>query len=524
MAGMSEQDALTIPAVLDRAVRDFPDAEAVVDRQVRVTFSELGERVRAAARAFVGSGIGRGDRIAIWAPNSLSWIVAALGAVRAGAVLVPLNTRYKGEEARWPLTKAKVKVLFVEDDFLGIDYPGMLGLEESGTLPGLPDLQTVVTFNGPERPGVISWERWLARGEGASDPDPVAPGDVADILFTSGTTGRPKGVLSTHEQNVRTYLAWSGRTGVTAGDRYLIINPFFHTFGYKAGVLACLLRGATMVLQRVFDVPETLRLIETEKITVLPGPPTIYTSLLDAPDLDERDLSSLRLAVTGAADVPVALVRRIRTLFPQVITAYGLTESTGTVTACSVDDDDVTVATTSGRPIEDVEVMIAGPDWRPLPPGQDGEILVRGYNVMSGYLDDPEATAEALRDGWLVTGDRGKLDERGYLTITGRSKDMFTVGGFNVYPAEIESVLVRHEAVAEAAVIGVPDQRLGEVGRAYVRLRPGRRATAEELIAHCRDALANFKVPREVVFVDDFPRTAAGKVRKVDLRKEITHG
>ncbi|SEG87360.1 Acyl-CoA synthetase (AMP-forming)/AMP-acid ligase II [Thermomonospora echinospora] len=521
---MSEQDALTIPAVLDRAVREFPDVEAVVDGMVRVTYARLGEQVRAAARAFTASGVGVGDRVAVWAPNGLTWMVAALGAVTAGAVLVPLNTRFKGEEARWPLAKAKVRTLFVEDGFLGLDYPAMLGLDGTGTIPELPDLQTVVTFNGPERPGVISWERWLGAGASGPDPEPVAPGDVADIMFTSGTTGRPKGVPCTHAQNVRTYLAWSDRTGVTAGDRYLIINPFFHSFGFKAGILACLLRGATMVLQRVFDAGEALRLIEAEKITVLPGPPTLYTSLLDAPDLSRHDLSSLRLAVTGAADVPVALVRRMRALFPQVVTAYGLTESSGTVTACSVEDDDVTVAGTSGRAIADVEVMVADAEGRPVPAGEDGEILVRGYNVMPGYLDDPQATAETIREGWLITGDRGRLDERGYLTVTGRSKDMFTVGGFNVYPAEVEAALARHDAVAEAAVIGVPDERMGEVGRAYVRTRPGRHVTAEDLIDHCRERLANFKVPREVVFVDDFPRNAAGKVRKVDLRKEISHG
>jgi acyl-CoA synthetase (AMP-forming)/AMP-acid ligase II len=274
-----------------------------------------------------------------------------------------------------------------------------------------------------------------------------------------------------------------------------------------------------MVLQRTFDVPETLRLIEQEKITVLPGPPTIYTSLLDAPGREERDLSSLRLAVTGAGDVPVALVRRIKAeLFPQVVTAYGLTESSGTVTACSVDDDDETIATTSGRAIDDVEVKIVDEKGAPVPAGTDGEILVRGYNVMKGYLGDPEATAETVRDGWLDTGDRGRLDERGNLAITGRSKEMFVVGGFNVYPAEVEDALARHDAVAESGVIGVPDQRMGEVARAYVRLRPGRSATADELIAHCRERLANFKVPREVVFVDDLPKTASGKVRRVELK------
>ncbi|MEV5824689.1 FadD3 family acyl-CoA ligase [Spirillospora sp. NPDC052242] len=515
---------LTIPGVLARAAATSPDTEAVVDGTVRVTYAELRDRVRAAARGFAAAGVEPGDRVSIWAPNGLQWIVTVLGAVSAGAALVPLNTRYKGDEARWPLEKARVKLLFVEDGFLGIDYPGLLGQDASGAIPGLPDLRGVVTFNGPERPGVTAWDAFLGAGAAvpAADADAraaaVAPGDVADILFTSGTTGRPKGVLCTHEQNVRTYRAWCGRTGVGAGDRYLIVNPMFHTFGYKAGVLACLLQGATMVLQRVFEAAETLALIERERITVLPGPPTIYTTLLDAPGRADRDLSSLRLAVTGAADVPVALVRRIRAeLFPQVVTAYGLTESSGTVTACSVDDDDETIATTCGRAIDDVEVVIADDKGDPVPAGEDGAVLVRGYNVMSGYLDDPEATAATLRDGWLDTGDRGRLDERGNLRITGRTKEMFTVGGFNVYPAEIEDVLARHDAVAESGVIGVPDERLGEVARAYVRTRPGASVAAEELIAHCKERLANFKVPREVVFVDDLPKTASGKVRRVDL-------
>ena len=515
---------LTIPGVLARAAKDFPDAEAVVDGDVRVTYAELRDRVREATAAFIGAGVAAGDRIAIWAPNGLPWIVTVLGAMGAGATLVPLNTRYKGDEARWPLSKAKVKILFVEDGFLGIDYPGMLGVAGAGPVDGLPALESVVTFNGPARPGVASWDQFAAKAVPGEQADArtagVRPDDVADIMFTSGTTGRPKGVVVTHEQNVRTYTAWTGRTGLKAGDRYLIVNPMFHTFGYKAGVLACLMQGAAMVLQRTFDVPETLRLIEQEKISVLPGPPTIYTSLLDAPGRDERDLSSLRLAVTGAGDVPVALVRRIKEeLFPQVVTAYGLTESSGTVTACSVDDADETIATSSGRAIADVEVKIVDGEGEPVPAGTDGEILVRGYNVMKGYLDDPEATAETIRDGWLDTGDRGRVDERGNLTITGRTKEMFVVGGFNVYPAEVEDVLARHDAVGESGVIGVPDARMGEVGRAYVRLRPGREATADELIAHCRELLANFKVPREVVFVDDLPKTASGKVRRVGLRE-----
>ncbi|WP_433212432.1 FadD3 family acyl-CoA ligase [Microtetraspora malaysiensis] len=524
---MIDNDILTIPSVLERAARDFPDVEAVVDGPDRVTYTRLRDRVGEAARAFVALGVERGDRIAIWAPNSLKWIVTALGALSAGAVVVPVNTRYKGEEARWLLQRSRARMLFAQDGFLGNGYLDMLGVPgNGGGVPGLPGLATVVTYDDEPRPSATSWDAFLVEAGGVTDAQAaeraasVAPGDIADILFTSGTTGRSKGAICTHEQNVRTYRSWCGRTGVRHGDRYLIVNPFFHSFGYKAGVIACLLRGATMVLQPVFETGETMRLVETERITVLPGAPTIYVSLLDAPGRSRFDLSSLRLAVTGAAVVPVALVRRMRAeLFPEVVTAYGLTESCGTVTSCSLDDDDATVANTAGRVIDGVELRIVDPEGRDVRAGEDGEVLVRGYNVMLGYLDDDEATAGAIRDGWLVTGDRGRLDERGNLTITGRSKDMFVVGGFNVYPAEIEQVLARHEGVAEAAVIGVPDQRMGEVGRAYVVPRPGADLAPDALVEYCRGLLANFKVPREVVVVDGLPKNASGKVQKAELSR-----
>ncbi|GAA4594977.1 3-((3aS,4S,7aS)-7a-methyl-1,5-dioxo-octahydro-1H- inden-4-yl)propanoate--CoA ligase FadD3 [Planotetraspora phitsanulokensis] len=521
---MSDDVALTIPGVLWRAAAEFPDAEAVVDGASRLTYARLRSRVREAAKAFIALGVEPGDRIGIWAPNSLRWIVTALGALSAGAVVVPANTRYKGEEARWLLGRSRVRVLFVADGFLGNGYLGMLGVTADGRAPGLPGLTTVVTYDAEERPGATRWEEFVSAGEAVSDEEAdaraeaVRPNDVADVLFTSGTTGRSKGAMCTHRQNVRTYLAWSDRTGLHHGDRYLIVNPLFHSFGYKAGVFACLLRAATMVLQPVFAAGETMRLVEAERITVLPGAPTIYVSMLDAPERERFDLSSLRLAVTGAAVVPVALVARMRAeLFPEVVTAYGLTESCGTVTACSLADDDVTVATTSGRPIEGVEVMVTDGAGDPVPEGEDGEILVRGHNVMVGYLDDEEATAETIRDGWLVTGDRGRLDERGNLVITGRSKDMYVVGGFNVYPAEVEQVLAAHEGVAEAAVTGVPDARMGETGRAYVVARPGAVLVPGELVAYCRDRLAGFKMPREVVLVGELPRNAAGKIDKAAL-------
>ncbi|MFF8596457.1 FadD3 family acyl-CoA ligase [Streptomyces sp. NPDC015220] len=518
----------TVPGVLAHAAGAFPDREAVVDGGTRLTYRRLAEEAAAVTRSLLALGIRRGERVALWAPNGVRWITAALGVVCAGAALVPVNTRYKGDEARWVLERSRARLLLVENGFLGNDYLTMIGARggPERPVPDLPELDRVVDLAGRDGGArATSWESFLSLGAAVPAADAsarwaaVREDDVSDVLFTSGTTGRPKGAMTTHRQNVLTYRAWSERTGLTGADRYLIINPMFHCFGYKAGVLACLLRGATMVLQPVFDVAETLRLVQDEAITVLPGPPTVYTSLLDAPGRDRHDLSSLRLAVTGAAVVPVALVRRVRAeLFPVVVTAYGLTESCGTVTVCRAEDDDETIARTAGGPIDGVEVRVVDPDRRPLPPGRDGEILVRGYNVMLGYLDDPRATAAAVdAGGWLATGDVGHLDEAGNLIVTGRSKEMFCVGGFNVYPAEIEQLLSRHDAVSEAAVIGVPDTRLGEVGRAFVTLRPGVAATPAELAGFCRERLANFKVPREVVIVETFPRNAAGKVSKTEL-------
>ena len=488
----------TIPQLVEHAAATYGDAEAVVDGDVRVSFAELAALVRRAATGCTQAGVDKGDRVAIWGPNSLPWIVAALGAVAAGASIVPLNTRFKAAEAAYILDKSGARLTFVSPPFLGNDYPAML----------------------EGRPHVLLDDAvWSSYDEMA--PAAVAPDEPADVIFTSGTTGRPKGVVTTHAQTLRVFDTWAEVVGLRAGDRYLVVNPFFHTFGYKAGIIACLLRGATIVPQRVFDVPTTLHIVERERITVLPGPPTLYQSILDAPGRDERDLSSLRLAVTGAAVVPVVLVERMRDelSFDTVLTAYGLTEATGTVTMCRRDDDPVTIATTSGRAIPDTEVRVVDSTGAEVAHGEPGEVVVRGYNVMVGYYEDPQATADAIdADGWLHTGDIGVMDERGNLRITDRLKDMYVVGGFNAYPAEIEQTIATYPGVAESAVVGVPDHRLGEVGKAYVVARPDTSLDPDELLAWCREHMANYKVPRSVEIVDSLPRNASGKVLKVQLR------
>jgi acyl-CoA synthetase (AMP-forming)/AMP-acid ligase II len=331
-------------------------------------------------------------------------------------------------------------------------------------------------------------------------------------MFTSGTTGRSKGAMTSHERSLAVARAWAECGMVTRRDRYLVANPFFHTFGYKAGILACLVSGAALVPQAVFDAGEAMRLVAAERITVLPGAPTIYQMILDHPERGALGLSSLRLAVTGAADVPVALIERMRRelTFETVLTAYGLTEAV-VATMCRPGDAPAVISGTSGRAAAGFEVRI----------GPSEEILLRGPNMMLGYLDDPEATAAAIdAQGWLHTGDAGRLDGAGNLTITGRLKDMYICGGFNVYPAEVEQVLARLDGVAESAVIGVPDVRLGEVGKAYVVSRPGCALDEPAVLAFCRERLAGYKVPRQVVFRDDLPRTPAGKPLKRVLREE----
>jgi HIP---CoA ligase len=470
--------------VLSAADR-FGDAEAIVDGPLRYSFREVVDRIRCAAGAFADLGIEKGDRVALWAPNSAEWIIAAFGLLSAGGVLVPVNTRFKPDEAGDIITRSAAKAVLVHKGFLGQDF----------TAPaGVPVIDLKSDFLSSGSP----FERTLSGT------------DVSDIIFTSGTTGRPKGAMMNHRQTLRMYEEWATLADLRQGDRYLQINPYFHTFGLKAGLITSFLRGATMLPLAVFDVDTVVDLIERERISMLPGPPTLYHSLLTVQD--KSKLSSLRAGVTGAADIPVELVRRIHDELPfqTLMTGYGLTES-GNVTLSRPGDSFEDVATTAGLPCADVEVRIA----------DDGEVLVRGYGVMQGYLDDPVATENAIdHDGWLHTGDLGNLDNAGRLTINGRKKDMFIVGGFNAYPAEIEGFMLEHPAVAQVAVIGVPDERLGQVGKAFVVSHHHAVGTVSEadLVSWCRERMAGFKAPRYVEFLGELPLNATGKVMKDQLR------
>ena len=465
----------TIPRLVLAAAERFGDASALEDEDLRLSFSELAQQSLEATRAFIAAGLEPGDRVGIWAPNIGEWIVAAIGLQSAGGVLVTLNTRMKGNEASYILRKSGARMLCTVGEFLGTDYAAMLEGQD------IPSLQKIISLRG-EAAGTTSWQDFLAAGsaipldEARERAMAVEPDDLSDIIFTSGTTGSPKGVMTAHEQNIRSFEAWSEVVGLREDDRYLIVSPFFHSFGYKAGWLACLMRGSTIIPHLVFDVPQILERIGKERISMLPGAPTIYQSILAHPDRDSFDVSCLRLAVMGAAAIPVELVRRMREELglETVITGYGLTESCGIVSMCRYDDDPETIANTSGRAIPDVEVRCIDTEGKEVPRGEPGEVVVRGYNVMHGYFDDEAETAETIdAEGWLHTGDIAVMDERGYLRITDRIKDMFIVGGFNCYPAEIENLMFDSGWFEQVAVIGVPDERMGEVGMAFVVPAPG---------------------------------------------------
>ncbi len=523
----------TTPAVLRRAARTWPEREAVADVQpgqdTRWTWSQLLEEVRRFSAGLVARGVTPGDRVVIWAPNTRHWVVASLGVQFAGATMVPANTRYTGNETLEIIQRTGAVAAVVAGTFLGSERIADLTEAAGGALTAQTSLHTIVRIpldggdtipSGDAAAGgvdvvdfddlrALATEDLLAEADARADA--VTGDDVADILFTSGTTGKSKGVVALHRQTVAGSRAWGSNNGLTDSDGYLIVNPFFHSFGYKAGFLPCALFGVTIVPLSVYSTADTMRLVQAEKVTILTGAPTIFQTLLDDPARGEYDLSSLRVAVTGASVVPVVLIERMQSDLglETVITAYGQTETMGFITTTRVGDDDITVSTTCGRAYPGMEIRI----------GEQGEILTRGEMVMQGYLDDPENTAKTIDpDGWLHTGDVGEIDADGNLRITDRLKDMYITGGFNVYPAEIEQTLARLDGVVESAVIGVPDERLGEVGRAFIVRREGSSLTEEAVLDFCRVHLANFKRPRSVEFVDAFPRNASGKILKTDLR------
>ncbi len=516
----------TLPEVLLHVAQRYGEKPFVVGEDGATTsFAGLTRRVRGLGSRLLDLGIMPGDRAAILAPNCAEWIVAACAAMSIGAIMIPVNTRFKGQEVRYVLEKAQAAVLFTVGSFLGVDYPAMVVDACGGPGQGQPvrDLDSLLDIILIDAPGFAPEDD----GEGChpafeAAAAKVTPGTTADILFTSGTTGMPKGAMHSHAQGLWMTGIWNEVNDLTDEDRTVIVNPFFHSFGYRSGWLSALAAGMTMFPVATFDPRRLLEIIERERITQLSGAPTVFHALMEHPDFTRRNLASLRTGHTGGAKTPPEIIKAgyERFGFDIFLTSFGQTESTAIISTNHAGDPLEAIIGTVGRPVEGVEVRFIDEAGQDVPAGEAGELLVRGPNVMQGYFQDPEQTAETIdRDGWLHTGDVAAMDQEGRLRILERIKDIVIVGGFNAYPAEIEIMLSQHPAIAEVAVIGLPDERMGEVTAACVILKPGMTVDTTELQHWSRERMANYKVPRHVFVVTDFPRTPLGKVQKFLLKQ-----
>ena len=515
----------TIPALMREAARLYGDRAAMASQADGPTsYRRLDEQADLVARALIANGARPGERAAIWAPNMWEWVAVAVGIQRAGGVLVPLNTRLKGGEVADIVRRGSITRLFAIGMFLGRYYPAMLAGE---AMPGLR--RRIVLRATPDQlgEGEEGWADFIARGAGCDDAAlaereaTVTPDTLADLMFTSGTTGAPKGAFFDHRRSLGGGRAWAEISRQTADDRYCVFGPFSHNASYKAGWVAGLMTGSTIYWPEAYDAETILNLIQGQRITVLSAPPTVFQEVLSHPGWRDWDLSSDRFLSTGATVVPIELMKRLEQALPstEITTGYGMTECCGSATHTRPGDPMERVAYTVGTALPGTEIRVAGPDGRALAAGEAGEVLIRDAKLLIEYLDNPEATRATLdADGWLHSGDVGYLDADGYLRLTDRLKDMYIVGGFNVYPAEIEKQMSGLPGIHQSAIVGVADARLGEVGHAFIVRSAGSTITADEVIAWSKANLANYKVPRGVTFLDALPLNATGKVVKFTLR------
>ncbi|MEC4571492.1 AMP-binding protein [Streptomyces virginiae] len=514
----------TIGENLDRTVRRFPDRDALVDVAAgrRWTYAELAADVDALALGLLNLGIVKGDRVGIWAPNRAEWTLVQYATAKIGAVLVTVNPAYRSHELEYVLRQSGIRLLAAADRFRTSDYAAMI--EE--VRPRCPDLEFVALLGGP------LWNSLLERGRRGDPADlaraqaALSPDDAVNIQYTSGTTGFPKGATLSHHNILNNGFFVGELCHYTEQDRVCIPVPFYHCFGMVMGNLACTSHGAAMVIPApAFDPAATLAAVESERCTSLYGVPTMFIAELAEPGFDSYDLSALRTGIMAGSPCPVEVMREVieRMGMTEVSICYGMTETSPVSTQTRADDSVERRVSTVGRVGPHLEVKVVDPQTgRTVPRGEPGELCTRGYSVMLGYWEEPERTAEAVDAArWMHTGDLAVMDDDGYLSITGRIKDMVIRGGENLYPREIEEFLHTHPDVLDVQVIGVPDPKYGEELMAWVRMREGAEPlTADAVRAYCAGRLAHFKIPRYVHVVEEFPMTVTGKVRKVEMRQE----
>jgi fatty-acyl-CoA synthase len=495
----------------------------------RWTFADVAAGVDRVARGLIALGVQPGDKVALWMLNRPEWIEAAFAVMKIGAVLVPVNTRLRTDDVAYILDQSDSSTVILVERSGPVDYLGMLRelVPDSGQ-NRLPKLRRAVVFGETPQPATVAWSELLARGTSVSEgalverASAVDPEALAFLMYTSGTTGFPKGVMHNHRV-VRNVTDRAFRLGITEHDVIMMYLPLFHTFAFTEGMLTSMISGARQVLTEGFDGDESLALMERERATVVHGFDTHFKELCDAHERRPRDVSAVRTGLCAAgmsSSTPIA--GRARKLFRGLVSGFGMSECGVGVAIGALDSTDEQSCEASGYPAPGYEIRVVDPaTGRDQPAGTPGEIRVRGYTMMLGYYEKPEATAAALdAEGWLHTGDMGLFRPDGYLRFIGRYKDMLKIGGENVDPMEVEAYLMSHPAIAVAAVVSYPDPRLSEVGVAFVRCTPGHTLTEGDVLAHCRGRIASFKIPRHVVFVDDFPMTSSGKIQKVKLREE----
>jgi len=514
----------TLGEILDETAKKFPEKEVVIFEDKRIRYRELNERVNEFASGLLKLGIKKGDKIGLWMPNYPEWVIAYFGIAKAGGVVVPMNTRYKTHEVEYILNNSEATALIMIDTFVGIDFIKMMN-ELRGKIP---KLESVIVFGNPEE-GMHGFYEICEKGKDwKNDKDfeerkkSLTPEDCVFILYTSGTTGNPKGAMLSHNNMGTNARDVAGVLKTTERDRFLLAVPFFHCFGCVMGILGSIIYGASMVPMLMFKGKEAMELVEKEKISILYGVPTMFVLELEAFRKYGYNIDSLRTGIMAGAPCPVEIMRGVmEEMHCNVCIAYGLTEASPVITMTRFDDPIDKRVKTVGKTLPGTEVRIVDDLHKSVPAGSRGELACKGYNVMLGYYKMPQKTKEVIdEEGWLYSGDLAVMDEEGYISIVGRKKDMIIVGGFNVYPREIEEFLFTHPKIQNVSVIGFPDKIFGEVVMVCVIPKEGVNLDPQEIAEFCKGKIANFKVPRYVKIVDQMPMTASGKIQKYKLREE----
>ncbi len=515
-----ELSKLSVSQLLENVSRREPDHEVSFDGYFRMTYQELWEKSLSLAGSLNELGIRKGDRIAVCLPNWNEFVVIYIAASHLGAVLVPFNTRYRQDEVEYILENSEAKIAFFTETFSEVNHYDQF----TTAIKQVTSLETLITVRF-QTYGLISYEQLLEKSKQTSfTPLTIdSDSDVFTILYTSGSTGAPKGAMLTHSNVVNTAIITANAMKCNSDDVFFVAVPVFHVFGLVPSILSTIASGARMVLMEEYKAKQALELMEAERVSVKHGVPTMFILELNQKDFANYDLSSLRTGIIAAAPCPVEIVKRIRKdMGCDIVVCYGLSETSPTLTMTGFDDEDRVRAETVGKPLPGAEVKIVNEHKEMVEHGEVGEVACRGFGVMKGYYNMPEKTSEALdRNGWFYTGDLGTLDQQGNLRIVGRKKEMIIRAGYNIYPREVEEVLYTHPDVMEVAIVGLPDTVLGEISCACVKLKPKAAAKSRTLIEFVKQHVADYKVPDKLLIMDDFPMTASGKIKKVSLQEQL---